>query len=72
MELLRVIKNGLPGVDESLRPGFQKFTEHLAARAGDKQFMLDYLSTICDREHPFFSKDYRPPKRQSNFKFEEI
>lgn len=34
--------------------------------------MLDYLSTICERDHPFFAKDYRPPKRQSQFVFEEL
>lgn len=34
--------------------------------------MLAYLSTICDKVHPYFEKNYRPPKRQSAFVFEEL
>ena len=62
-ELIRVIENGLPQLQQTQQPGFAKFVSHLRIRAGDKQFMLDYLSTICDREHPYFAKDYRAPKR---------
>ena len=71
-ELIRVIENGLPQVQQAQQPGFVNFIRHLRARAGDKEFMLDYLSTICDRDHPYFAKDYRPPKRQSAFVFEEF
>ena len=67
-----MIENGLPQVQQAQQPGFVNFLTHLRARAGDKQFMLDYLSTICDRDHPYFAKDYRPPKRQSAFVFEEV
>ena len=71
-ELVRVIENGIPHVEPAMQPRYAKFVAHLRVRAGDKAFMLDYLSTICDQDHPYFAKDYRPPKRESNFKFEEL
>lgn len=48
-ELVRIIGAGLPGLAANLRPGFANFHSHIRERAGDKSFMLDYLSTICDR-----------------------
>jgi len=39
---------------------------HLKFRAGDKQFMLDVLSTLTDRNHAYFAKDYLPPKKNSS------
>lgn len=31
--------------------------------------MLEVLSTLCDRQHIFFDKNYLPPKKE-NLKFE--
>jgi hypothetical protein len=38
---------------------------HLKSRPADKAFMLDIISTVMDRNHVYFTKDYMPPKKKS-------
>jgi len=39
---------------------------HLKDHAGDKEFMLDVISTVTDRNHAYFAKDYLPPKKNNS------
>jgi hypothetical protein len=43
----------------------RQLVTHLKEREGDKAFMLDVISTLMQGNHPYFSKDYVPPKRIS-------
>ena len=62
-ELVRLIEPNLSTLDNSLKGPVHSLMTHLKFRAGDKQFMLDVLSTLTDRNHPYFAKDYLPPKK---------
>ena len=44
---------------------YLKLVEYLSLAPGDKVWMLDILSTLVNRNHPFFAKDYVPPARRS-------
>ena len=47
-ELVRVIVDNLPRVNDQVeKQRIQIFVSHLEKRAGDKDFMLDMLSTLC-------------------------
>ena len=64
-ELVRLIEPNLDTLDNALKGPFRNLMLHLKNRAGDKQFMLDVLSTVTDRNHAYFAKDYLPPKKIS-------
>ena len=62
-ELVRLIEPNLNTLDNALKGPVRSLMMHLKLRAGDKQFMLDVLSTVTDRNHAYFAKDYLPPKK---------
>ena len=62
-ELVRLIEPNINTLDNALKEPFRSLLTHLKFRAGDKQFMLDLLSTVTDRNHAYFAKDYLPPKK---------
>ena len=64
-ELVRLIEPNLDTLDNALKGPVRSLMLHLKNRAGDKQFMLDVLSTVTDRNHAYFAKDYLPPKKIS-------
>ena len=65
-ELVRLIEANINTCDANLKAPVRRLMEHLKHSAGDKAFMLDVLSTVTDRNHPFFAKDYLPPKKISS------
>jgi hypothetical protein len=50
-------------MQQPMRSQFTNLCNHLKSRPGDKQFMLDVISTLCDGNHEYFQKDYIAPKR---------
>ena len=65
-ELVRLIEANINTCDANLKAPVRRLMDHLKHSAGDKAFMLDVLSTVTDRNHPFFAKDYLPPKKISS------
>ena len=62
--LIECLENGIPNALQANKPPLVNLLEHLKKRAGDKEWMLKVLGHLSDRNHPFFAKDYIPPKKQ--------
>ncbi len=43
-------------------PMYQGLVWHLSKRPANRQWLLNILSSITGGAHPFFDKNYRPPK----------
>jgi hypothetical protein len=65
-ELVRLIEANINTCDAHLKAPVRSLMMHLKHRAGDKDFMLDVISTVTDRNHAYFAKDYLPPKKNSS------
>ena len=63
--LVECLENGIPNALQVNKPPLVSLLEHLKKRAGDKEWMLKVLGHLSDRNHPFFAKDYVPPKKQN-------
>jgi hypothetical protein len=67
-ELVQLIETNLNTVDQSLKEPLRSLMNHLKCRPADKAFMLDIISTVTDRNHRYFAKDYLPPKKHTAIK----
>ena len=44
--LVATLHDGLPNVDETQRPAFALLAQHISKRPGDKEWMMNMLSTL--------------------------
>ena len=69
MELVRSVEAYVHQVDPSLQPSLLALKSHVEKRPGDKAYMLDCIATLYRGDHPYFKKDYLPPKKE-NFQYQ--
>jgi len=67
-ELVQLIETNLNTVDSSIKQPLRNLMLYLKSHPADKAFMLDVISTVTDRNHRYFAKDYLPPKKNSAIK----